>query len=1250
MSWRPAPRIILAVGVVGLFLAAVVTAWTAALARLPEQRAMLERLLQSQSGLDVRYSRLVVRLGFYGPEAQLSGVEVRRAGEAEPLLLAPRVVLRFESWRLLRGGELRPGRILVSEARINLRQVLEPAPRAPATSIVREMGWEQSLSALIGRLAAGLPSGSLELEGATLDWSRGPRDPDPISIRAPSLFASRRADGLQVSSTLLLPARLGRTLFIAASLQTPRPGAAGESGTIRVSGRDLILAGWRNWLGAGLPVLAGAGELRLQARLRNGALQQGEIEADLREVTFEGRPAVALPPYARVQGVVTLARRADGIEYRARNLLLQPRPLGAAGVGAIELISATVFASTQRDMGWIEAPRVPLAVLGALLPWVRDASVARLPLDLIVGGEIRDLRLNWSTLAATGPARALLRLGYTAAVAELRLAPPDGSWAIGPVDGVLVGRARTLTLRIADADTQVQMPLLGLAAQQARLAGTVELVDRVHNWSLSTDDLRAQLASGVQIDLRAALGGTVGTAATRWTLQASLPLPLPAPQWDLFAAGMPHGALGTVLSARRTGRIEGLRFALAGATAAAGAAFVADYVQGEARLRAAGFAAEAALPAIDGLDADISWTRDGIAAQLLRGSAGGLRLRSGRLSRPSSLAVRGAPSPSWSLEAVVDARARDLGSLTVVDPILQRALAGLDGRTTVDLRALIAADALQVQSWRASLQLREGTWRPAAELPAFEGIAGTAEIDDQQVRRARFTGSWLDGPFEIRVAPTGAGLALSATGGADAAAVERQWGARLASARVDRLPWRIDVRPVRSVTRATARRRGDAPRSPDEWQLRARLADRARLELFWLADGDGGWRVDRGTIKVGEGGDVAHVPGAMVVGGRIDTLDLNRVLQVAARDVAHRGWQPPLVGEVAVTALRVGRIALGDARLRLEGSRETTRVLLDGPLLSGEIRQLHATPGQLQAQFSRLRILEPADLAAWPAELMHGPLRLSIGAARLAVGTHELGRFNAELKLRNDGLDITHATLGREAASLDSSGSCSRATQRCQLRVTGRAATLEPWAAALGLAAAVEANQLDATATLDWTTRGDGSAKATMLAQVQIEAARLALLPAQWPAASGFGPMLLGPTLAAVSADWRSGRRSSAPSLDTVAELPRVLELGRWSAQIDIANGVARLERWSLDRQDRSLRISGSFDLATATVAQRVMLTRQPSDVLADTRSGAAQAAISAAWSALRRFGPAGTPVWPADTQYLLSGPASHPDIRVAMP
>ncbi len=60
-----------ALGVAG-GLALIVFAYELALARVPQHRAALERLVRAQTGLDVRFSELGLRWGWYGPRGCVS--------------------------------------------------------------------------------------------------------------------------------------------------------------------------------------------------------------------------------------------------------------------------------------------------------------------------------------------------------------------------------------------------------------------------------------------------------------------------------------------------------------------------------------------------------------------------------------------------------------------------------------------------------------------------------------------------------------------------------------------------------------------------------------------------------------------------------------------------------------------------------------------------------------------------------------------------------------------------------------------------------------------------------------------------------------------------------------------------------------------------------------------------------------------------------------------------------------------------
>src|ERR1700739_66033 len=71
------------------FFGIVLLAYELAVARVPQHRAALERLVRAQTGLDVRFTELGLRWGWYGPEAVFRHVELDEPGSAEALLRAP---------------------------------------------------------------------------------------------------------------------------------------------------------------------------------------------------------------------------------------------------------------------------------------------------------------------------------------------------------------------------------------------------------------------------------------------------------------------------------------------------------------------------------------------------------------------------------------------------------------------------------------------------------------------------------------------------------------------------------------------------------------------------------------------------------------------------------------------------------------------------------------------------------------------------------------------------------------------------------------------------------------------------------------------------------------------------------------------------------------------------------------------------------------------------------------------------------
>ena len=97
---------------VGAISALLLFAYELALARVPQHRAALERLVRAQTGLDVRFTELGLRWGWYGPEAVFHAVSFRESARGGSLLRAPQLVVGLDLWRMVRSGHLEAGRRL----------------------------------------------------------------------------------------------------------------------------------------------------------------------------------------------------------------------------------------------------------------------------------------------------------------------------------------------------------------------------------------------------------------------------------------------------------------------------------------------------------------------------------------------------------------------------------------------------------------------------------------------------------------------------------------------------------------------------------------------------------------------------------------------------------------------------------------------------------------------------------------------------------------------------------------------------------------------------------------------------------------------------------------------------------------------------------------------------------------------------------------------------------------------------------
>src|ERR1700722_19840457 len=123
-----------------VFFGVVLLSYELAVARVPQHRAALERLVRAQTGLDIRFDELGLRWGWYGPEAVFRRVELGELQRSTVLLRAPELVVGFDVWQTLRSGQLEASRITLVAADIDLSRGVVDGARSAADGSGRTRG------------------------------------------------------------------------------------------------------------------------------------------------------------------------------------------------------------------------------------------------------------------------------------------------------------------------------------------------------------------------------------------------------------------------------------------------------------------------------------------------------------------------------------------------------------------------------------------------------------------------------------------------------------------------------------------------------------------------------------------------------------------------------------------------------------------------------------------------------------------------------------------------------------------------------------------------------------------------------------------------------------------------------------------------------------------------------------------------------------------------------------------------------
>ena len=1148
---------------------ALLAAYASALARLPQQRAALEALLRSQTGLEVRFDALAVRIGFYGPELHFTSIEMRRPGDAQRLLRARELVARFDTWRLLQSGQLRPGRVVVVGAELEA-DVLQrlgphrehdvgvaPVPAAAPSAATIERRWMSALASL----ASAMPEGRLEFEASTLRWSADAPRAEPTVLRIPRLSFERRADGLRASGTGMLPKRLGRLLFVAVELRgigpDPLATARSVSGSATVQTRAIELGALRELdaLLAWLP--PGQVDTRLLLRLRAGAVAQASIALAARDL----RPRAAGATIDRLDANVQFVREPQRWRFETTDLRLV----------AADLPDRNVMLRWDLDpesgAAQLEASALPAAWL------LRGAAQSLPPLAARVGldGDLTGLRVMRATQAehSAWTFRADLR--------DVTWRDPGGSAVLEGLQGSVQGDARrwTLSLGAATGAGVGQLAPLGRLVAQREAAG----------WRIRGEDLVLARSGRPRVEVTAQMiAPDSGTAQIDATLALLAPLDSGEfPQLLQLARGDADARWGRSIESLSLGAGS---IRIVGSIPARGpATFSAE--RGDLRIKAASFRPADGWPRVADAGGRAQWSGQRLRIDFDAGRIGGLELREG------SVDWRG--EPRWRLRAQGDVA--EVTRLLRASPLgaeMPAELLTLDVSGDAELEFALTSSARDtVSAWNSVIRLGDAVWHPIAEAAPVTGLAGELRLANGQLQPSRLRGRWQHGDLRLALRNVAGQPRATISGVLPRAALAELSGAAIGNDWPSSIDWRVDV-VRRAATRTTAA----------SWRVDGEIGGRAHALLALESGNGGGLFIERGVVRFGAGALQLPRAAGLQISGSTSGLDLLRT-SAALRGVREAiGPGTRWSGELRVRDMRLLGESVGEVRLQFQDAEGQPVVAFDGERLSGlaDIRGGSAADRTTaRLALDRLVLEDLPGSAAAGVSAATAPWSAAVDIGDLTIAGRRLGRWHGVIAGASERIDMPALQFEQGGRQGRGQLSCGTATGVCRLELdwTGGAAD-----------SMLEAELSEGRAILSWraavsgSAAGPGRALAALDGQLSIRAAngRLDEGAGSGGAGDGLEQALFAPALALLRA---------GPAADANWDWSR-LEL-----DAALKNGVLQFERYAVDGGQRRLQLAGRVMPAEGTadvIAEWV--PPQPFSVAVGRWPGGP--ALLAAWSAVR--------------------------------
>ena len=253
-------RAVLVILSLGLFSTVGVVFTQVIAARVPEQRATLEKLIADRTGLQVSFDNVHFAWGLDGTSAVFERVELTDPQNGRVRVVAPELRVEFDTWDFLRHEQFSLGHVTLTSPDINIVADAEPATEPMSStksgrSLPKPVVSDPDESGLVRRFTAWaelMPVGRVEVESARVHLFRRGERVAHHDFTLSQAVVSRGTSSFNAFGTMLLSQDVGQSLFVSTKLEgVGREG--GVSGELRLIARRVLLDKLPGLDGPGFP-------------------------------------------------------------------------------------------------------------------------------------------------------------------------------------------------------------------------------------------------------------------------------------------------------------------------------------------------------------------------------------------------------------------------------------------------------------------------------------------------------------------------------------------------------------------------------------------------------------------------------------------------------------------------------------------------------------------------------------------------------------------------------------------------------------------------------------------------------------------------------------------------------------------------------------------------------------------------------------------------------------------------------------